>query len=334
MRAEPETAHKGEVKGVTPQTGLALEISRKKQRETQKETSREIAPTLISPAKQKAGRKVHNYNSAPKSTNGDINPATQDKSQLKVAIIIDDVGINRSNSDAFIDLNIPLTLSFLPYARDVQHLVYRAQEKGHEIMLHFPMASQINLNPGPNALHTKLDAQERLRRIEYNLDLFKDYVGVNNHMGSAYTANRAYMDEFASIVKERDVFLIDSRTTHLTQLSEMAKRYHIPHVSRDVFLDNEEDVAAISQQFKRLQSVAQKRGYAVAIGHPYPETLIALKRWIKVADKLNIKIVSVQELLTDTGQQDHKQDQIVQSKGEEKKVTLAPSTTPTTRLNP
>ena len=98
--------------------------------------------------------------------------------------------------------------------------------------------------------------------------------------------------------------------------------------------DNEEDVEAIYQQFKRLQSIAQKRGYAVAIGHPYPETLIALKRWVKVADKLNIKIVSVQELLEDTGQQDHKQDQTVQSKGEEKKVTLAPSTTPTTRLNP
>ncbi len=80
---------------------------------------------------------------------------------------------------------------------------------------------------------------------------------------------------FIDLKKEGFVF-IDSRTTNKTVVPKVAKAYHRPYISRDVFLDNVQEPKAIIKQLKEAIDIAKKRGYAIAIGHPHPATLKAL----------------------------------------------------------
>ena len=49
---------------------------------------------------------------------------------------------------------------------------------------------------------------------------------------------------------------------------------------RDIFLDNDRALASIRRQLARTVARARGHGHAIAIGHPYPETLDALESWL------------------------------------------------------
>ena len=68
-----------------------------------------------------------------------------------------------------------------------------------------------------------------------NLDRFDGYVGFNNHMGSRFTADATGMDAVMSVAAERGLLFLDSRTTNDTAAHELAARYEVPLLSRDVF---------------------------------------------------------------------------------------------------
>lgn len=54
-------------------------------------------------------------------------------------------------------------------------------------------------NPGPGALRAEMTAEEIKDRLDLMLGSFPGYVGINNHMGSRFTADsramRAVMEE-------------------------------------------------------------------------------------------------------------------------------------------
>ena len=66
-----------------------------------------------------------------------------------VAVAIDDVGIDRPRSKRAWELPGPLTLSFLPYAKDLREQARTARARGHELMLHLPMSPPAAPIPGP-----------------------------------------------------------------------------------------------------------------------------------------------------------------------------------------
>ncbi|TAJ29237.1 MAG: hypothetical protein EPO67_15525, partial [Reyranella sp.] len=56
-----------------------------------------------------------------------------------VAIVIDDVGLDRLRSKRAWELPGPMTMAFLPYAKDLGEQARAARARGHELMLHLPM---------------------------------------------------------------------------------------------------------------------------------------------------------------------------------------------------
>ena len=197
-----------------------------------------------------------------------------------IAIVIDDMGLNRSNTRAFNDLPAPLTLSFLPYAGKIEAQTDAARKAGHELMVHLPMEPLGSAWPGPEALITSLSHDEFVERLETNLDRIKDYVGVNNHMGSRLTADRGRMDLVMRELRKRDVLFLDSKTNSSSVASEMASRNGVPNTTRDVFLDHVIDIDKIRDQMDLIERIAHRTGSAVAIGHPHTATIEALKDWL------------------------------------------------------
>lgn len=197
-----------------------------------------------------------------------------------IAVVIDDLGVNRTNTKALNELPGPLTMAFLPYAGDIEAQTDAARLAGHELMVHLPMEPYGSDSPGPNALITSLDHDEFVERLALNLNRIKGYVGVNNHMGSRLTADRGRMDLVMRELRERDVLFLNSKTSPRSVAGEMASRNGVPNTNRDIFLDHVIDIDKIRRQMSLVERVARQTGSAVAIGHPHSATIEALKGWL------------------------------------------------------
>lgn len=220
------------------------------------------------------------------------------KGRAQVAIVLDDMGLSQFRSDRAIALPRPITLAILPYGNHLDGLVARARTAGHEILVHLPMEPQAaDADPGPNALLTGLPIAELDRRIAANLARLDGYVGINNHMGSRFTASAREMRRVMRALQARDLLFLDSLTTGKSTGHSLAREFGIPSVVRDIFLDNDRDPAKIRKQLERTVARARKNGHAIAIGHPYPETLDALESWLPGLAKRGLVLVPISALV-------------------------------------
>jgi polysaccharide deacetylase 2 family uncharacterized protein YibQ len=195
-----------------------------------------------------------------------------------IAIVIDDLGVSRNATQAVTRLKAPLTLSFLAYAPHLREQTRAARAAGHELLVHVPMEPVGPAWPGPGALLASLAPAELAARLRSQLDSFPGPVGINNHMGSLLTADRALMALVMAELHRRDLLFLDSRTTPKSVAADEAARAGVPHAVRDVFLDD--PLVTIGQQLARVEQIAMKRGVAVAIGHPHETTISALREWL------------------------------------------------------
>jgi len=210
-----------------------------------------------------------------------------------IAVVIDDMGLDRKRSARTAKLPGPLTLAWLPYAQDLREQTKAARAAGHELMLHIPMEPSVQADPGPEALLVRLSRDEIVRRFSNALASFDGYVGVNNHMGSRFTADRAAMAPVLAEVQRRGLLWLDSRTSPSTVAATLAGELKLPFAGRDVFLDNVETVSAVRAQLAKAETVARQHGSAIAIGHPHDATIEALAAWLPEVKKRGFVLVPV-----------------------------------------
>lgn len=218
-----------------------------------------------------------------------------------IAIVIDDMGVDRRRSRRILDLKGPLTVSFLTYADDLAGQTAAARGAGHELMLHLPMEpADHRVDPGPNVLLRDIEPDELRRRIIWGLNRFQGYVGVNNHMGSKFTSDRPSMAVLMQELKRRNVFFLDSRTSGRTVGSSVARQFDVPAVERNVFLDNDNDSGAVKARLAETERLARRRGTAIAIGHPRDGTLAALSEWLPTIEARGFDLVPLTVILART----------------------------------
>lgn len=199
-----------------------------------------------------------------------------------IALVIDDMGVDRKRSARVIGFKGPLTLSFLTYADDLDTQTAAAAAAGHELLVHVSMEPDgATVDPGPNVLMSGLGADELRRRLRWGLSRFEAYVGINNHMGSRFTADAAGMTVVMEEIKSRGLLFLDSRTTNRTVAAALARRAGVPFVERNIFLDHVNDVATVRGRLAEVERLARRTGFAVAIGHPRQATLTALSTWLE-----------------------------------------------------
>lgn len=195
----------------------------------------------------------------------------------QVAIIIDDMGYHPDVGRDLIALDLYLSFSFLPHApftRDLEDMVY---QKGNPILLHLPLEPRsVEWDPGPGALLLKDDSATRRKKFYADLQHVPHATGVNNHMGSLFTEDRAAMEELVELFSEQQLFFIDSFTTPASKGLVSAREKQLPSARRHIFLDNVQNREAICLQIEKLVKLAAHQEHAIGIGHPYPETFSAL----------------------------------------------------------
>lgn len=222
----------------------------------------------------------------------------QGESRPRIAIIIDDMGVNRAQTQAVIDLPAPLTLAFLPYASKLESLTKRARERGHELMIHMPMeAMNGDLDTGPIAIKSGMSDDQIHQALSQAFGSFEGYVGINNHMGSRVTQDEHMMHVVMNDLARRGLLFVDSKTINSSVAADIARAHGLDYAQRDVFLDHEATPEFVNAALDRLERIAKERGQAIGIGHPKAVTVKALEAWLAQRDQKGVLLVPVSALV-------------------------------------
>ena len=225
--------------------------------------------------------------------------AKLDRTAGRIAIVIDDFGYqDQALIRAFCDLPQPITFSIFPGERHTAWTARRATEKNHGVMVHLPMepVGYPEHNPGPDAIFAD-DAPEKIAALTQNaLAAVPHARGMNNHMGSRVTQNAAAMKAVLQIVKQRDFFFVDSRTSPRSVAYAIAREMGIRSGRGALFLDLADDEGAIAKQLYALAARARQEGAAIGIGHAKRETLRALQRVLPALEEQGFAFVLAEEL--------------------------------------
>ncbi len=216
----------------------------------------------------------------------------------QIALIIDDIGHSRSLADQFVELQSTLTFSVLPHLSYSRQLAQKLHYQGYEVMLHQPMEPLDSwYDPGPGAVFVGDDAHQIESTIQSNIREIPFAKGVNNHMGSRFTASSYEIATALKVVRSRKLFFIDSITSNRSLAHATAMQYRIPTACRNVFLDNVREESAILARLNQLRIHAIRNGRAIGIGHPYPETARAIGRFAELLKRSQIKLVPASHIL-------------------------------------
>lgn len=198
-----------------------------------------------------------------------------------IAIVIDDMGIDAEQNHRLFALPAEISLAFLPYPEMTPSLALQARAAGHEILVHVPMQAPDDPDGSlKQALRRDLPAEENIRRLRAAMARVPGHIGINNHEGSVFTADRLALIPVVEALQGRGVFFLDSRTTPLTEIVPVARAFGVASSDRDVFLDDDPSPAAVERQLQLLEKTARSKGIAIAIGHPRQATVDAVTRWV------------------------------------------------------
>lgn len=206
-------------------------------------------------------------------------PAVTETKKGKIAVIMDDMGGSLKTLRHLLDLDIVITPSILPGTSRAIPATELLQKAGREYMIHMPMQprSYPRTNPGSNALLIGQSAEKVQQLVQSYLAGVPGAVGGNNHMGSRYTEDSAAMRRVLKILKEHNLFFIDSRTIGDSVAFSEARKMGVRTATRNIFLDNSEDVSYIRRQIHKMVNLAGDNREIIAICHPYSQTLEALR---------------------------------------------------------
>jgi hypothetical protein len=237
----------------------------------------------------------------PSPTASPTSLVTGNPQRPQLALIVDDCGQWIATERGFVALEIPLTLSVLPDVPYTSIIATEASDAGKGVMLHLPMETLSGLNPGPGKVTTEMSDAQIVAQVQSDLAEVPLARGVNNHEGSKASADPRVMRAVIGVLAEHNLFFIDSKTNAASVGEDTARQMGVPTAARDVFLDNRADVAYSEAQLSAAAAIAQRTGSAIAIGHPRPTTLAAVRAMIPRLQALGVQFVLVQDLVGKNG---------------------------------
>ena len=196
--------------------------------------------------------------------------------KAKLVILIDDVS-TKAQKDKILNIGYTVNMAFLPPTKTHKDSASIAQNLPF-YMIHFPMqASSAFKGEEINTLKITDSYETIEKRVKQLRDWYPNAIYTNNHTGSVFTENEEAVDKLFRALKKYNFIFVDSRTSAKSVIKKYAKKYDMPYIVRNTFIDNDRDYKSIQTQLIKAIEIAKKQGYAIAIGHPHDITLKVLK---------------------------------------------------------
>lgn len=221
------------------------------------------------------------------------------RGEARLAIIVDDMGSSVAEAEKLNRIGVTLTYSIIPGLPKSRQVADYASKSSIPVMIHLPMEPKgypVQRLEKNGLLLAQTD-EEIMRRVNGYFQAVPFAIGANNHMGSRFTEDKVKMATVLQVLKDKGAFFVDSRTSGKSVGYSLAREMGIKTGSRDVFLDNVQEVAYIKGQLDQAVAVARKHGSAIAICHPHPVTMKALAALLPVLQAEGVQFVPVSQVI-------------------------------------
>jgi polysaccharide deacetylase 2 family uncharacterized protein YibQ len=200
----------------------------------------------------------------------------------KISLIVGGLGMTQKHTLAAInELPPEVTLSFVPYANDLQGWINKARAAGHEVLLELPMEpyDYPNVDTGPYTLLTTAKPDENIRRLNLLLGKASGYFGVTNYQGAKFATDAHAATPVFQALKSRGLIFVNDGAAARSVLPDTAKTTGLAFDVADRIVDVEPSADAIDRQLLQLEATALQNGDAVGVGYAYPVTIEQFRIW-------------------------------------------------------
>ena len=209
-------------------------------------------------------------------------PFTAPVGAPRVSIIVGGLGLNQNHTLAAInELPPEVTLSFVPYANDLQTWINRARAAGHEVLLELPMEAYDypNVDTGPHTLLTSAKPEENVRRLSLLMGKASGYFGVTNYQGAKFATDARAAQPVLKALKDRGLVFLHDGAAARSVLPQTAQDTGLTFSVADRIVDSEPSADAIDRELLQLEALAIQNGKAVGVGYAYPVTIETFRLW-------------------------------------------------------
>lgn len=210
-------------------------------------------------------------------------PFTPAQGRPTIAIVISGLGFNAAaTTQAIEELPPEVTLSFVPYARNLQSWIDRARARGHEVLLELPMEPFDPVDDtGPQTLLAEAPAQQNVSRLEHLLSRGAGYFGVTNYQGSRFATSAEASAPVVQALRRRGLVFVSSGIGEHNAFSIAAQRADLPNTAADSIIDARQEASAIGDELLNLEALALQNQSAIGAGFAYPGTMEQVGRWAR-----------------------------------------------------
>ncbi len=226
---------------------------------------------------------------------------TSNRKKTQLAIVVDDFGAqNDKLLDDFCKLDPNISFAILPDQKFSKLVMNKAVKADHETLIHIPMepVSYPKNNPGSHAIYVHLSDKEIRRRMERFIKQFPLCVGANNHMGSLATTDENVMRNVLAVLKQHNLYFVDSRTSQSSVAYKMAKKMMIPTIENHLFLDTPFiSEKTLKRKIQQLKVISKNNNKILVITHcATRERYEFLKNFLQQIAELDLELVPVSKL--------------------------------------
>ncbi len=251
---------------------------------------------------------VSEFGPLPRISDGGVRPldaysmASGGAGANRVAVVIGGMGISQSGTQEAIEkLPSSITLGFSPAGNSLNRWAQTAMKQGHEVALQLPMEplGYPSVDPGPRTLTLDGIGGPNLKNLRATMGRMTNYPVVMNYLGASFTGRDDALRPMMRELHKRGLAYLDDGTVHASAAVDIAKDLRMPHASGNLVIDGARDPARIRAQLEAIELLARKRGFAIATGSAFPETVEVVAEWAKAASKRGILIVPLSSLIKD-----------------------------------
>ena len=214
----------------------------------------------------------------------------------RVALIVGGLGLAQAaTAEALAKMPGPVTLAFAPDGNDLENLVARARDAGHEVLLQVPMEASdyAAANAGSHTLLTSLPAEQNIDRLHWLMSRFQGYVGIGNFTAGRFSASQSALAPVLRETAKRGLIYVDDGSSPRSIAGQIAGANKLPYAKVDTVLDASPKADDIDKALSRLEALARERGTAVGLGQALPVTVDRLAKWAKAAAARGIVLVPI-----------------------------------------
>ena len=209
-------------------------------------------------------------------------PFTAIPGTSRISLIVGGLGMTQKHTLAAInELPPEVTLSFVPYANDLQGWINKARAAGHEVLLELPMEAYDypNVDSGPHTLLTSAKPEENLRRLNILMGKATGYFGVTNYQGARLATDAAAATPVMKALKDRGLVFLHDGAAARSVLPQAADQTGLNFTVADRIVDAELSADAIDRELLALEALSIQNGKAIGVGFAYPVTIEQFRIW-------------------------------------------------------